>query len=72
MQINSFKDGLNVIHYLTQCNKSNSLMFFIFYGKNKLKYEVITDKYNGGPNPLLWAAYSLAEDFLLYLKNLDK
>ena len=76
MQINSFKDGLNVIHYCAQGNKPNSLMFFYFLWRKQTnifenKYELITAKDNGGSTPLHWAVYSLAEDFLLYLINLD-
>ena len=68
--------GLNVIHYCAQGNKPNSLMFFYFLWKKQTnlfenKYELITDKDNGGSTPLHWAVYSLAEDFLLYLINLD-
>jgi ankyrin repeat protein len=68
--------GLNVIHYCAQGNKPNSLMFFYFLWKKQTnifenKYELITAKDNGGSTPLHWAVYSLAEDFLLYLINLD-
>ena len=69
--------GLNIIHYSAQGNKSTSLMFFY------LKYYVFAEKENleiknlikasdsGGSTPLHWAAYSNAEDILLYLIHLN-
>ena len=69
------KRQLNVIHYCAQGNKPNSLMFFYLKLKEDLnknnKYELIKAKDGGGSTPLHWSVYSLAEDLLLYLINLD-
>ena len=66
---------LNVIHYCAQGNKPNALMFFYLKLKEDLKtkdkYELIKAKDGGGSTPLHWSVYSLAEDLLLYLINLD-
>ena len=73
---------LNVIHYACQGNRPNSLMYFYFQLKNANNAnEISIDKSNtfsllkkqdsGGSTPLHWAAYSSAEDVLLYLINLD-
>ena len=68
------KRKLNIFHYSAQGNKPSSLMFFYLRFKNNnntnlLKY--ITDEDEGGSTPLHWAAYSSAEECLLYLINLD-
>ena len=67
--------GLNVIHYCAQGNKPSSLMYFYFKLKesNNIdnQYSLITGKDSGGSTPLHWAVYSVAEDLLLYLINLD-
>ena len=67
--------GLNVIHYCAQGNKPSSLMYFYFKLKEKFnsdnQYSLITEKDFGGSTPLHWAVYSVAEDLLLYLINLD-
>ena len=69
------KRKLNVIHYSAQGNKPNSLMYFYIKLKEKNendnKYKLIKDIDGGGSTSLHWAVYSLAEDFLLYLINLD-
>ena len=65
------KRGLNVIHYSAQGNKPSSLMFFYLIFKEKNNYSLITDNDSGGSTPLHWAAFSNAEDTLLYLINLD-
>ena len=69
------KRELNVIHYSAQGNKPNSLIYFYFKMKNNIDnknpYKLITDKDCGGSTSLHWAVYSLAEDLLLYLINLD-
>ena len=69
------KRKLNVIHYCAQGNKPNSLMYFYLLMKEdptkEKKYELIKDKDGGGSTALHWAVYSLAEDLLLYLINLD-
>ena len=69
------KKKLNVIHYCAQSNKPNVLMYFYLKLRedNKLenKYELIKEKDGGGSTPLHWAVYSLSEDLLLYLINLD-
>ena len=68
---------LNVIHYSAQGNAPNSLMYFYLQfqedktAKNKVKYKLILDKDGAGSTILHWAVYSLSEDFLLYLINLD-
>mgnify|MGYP002624426870 FL=1 len=68
--------GLNVIHYCAQGNKPSSLMYFYFKLKensnnNDKKFSLITSEDSGGSTPLHWAVYSVAEDLLLYLINLD-
>ena len=67
--------GLNVIHYCAQGNKPSSLMYFYFKLKDNInsdnQYSLITEKDSGGSTPLHWAVYSVAEDLLLYLINLD-
>lgn len=69
------KKQLNVIHYCAQGNKPNALMYYYLkFRKNnnvKDKYKLIKEKDTGGSTPLHWAVYSLAEDLLLYLINLD-
>ena len=62
---------LNVIHYSAQGNRPSSLMFFYLIFKEKNDYSLITEVDSGGSTPLHWAAYSNAEDALLYLINLD-
>ena len=39
--------------------------------KNKVKYKLILEKDGAGSTVLHWAVYSVAEDFLMYLINLD-
>ena len=71
------KRNLNIFHYSSQGNRSISLMYFYleyyaFSSKRDLKilnYIKAEDK--GGSTPLHWAAYSNAEDILLYLINLN-
>ena len=67
--------NLNVIHYSAQGNKPNVLIFFYLFLKEKTeesnKYDLILEKDGGGSTSLHWAVYSLAEDYLLYLINLD-
>ena len=69
------KRGLNVIHYCAQGNKPNSLIYFYLKMRENIDdnnpYKLITDKDIGGSTSLHWAVYSLAEDLLLYLINLD-
>ena len=72
----STKRDLNVIHYACQGNRPNSLMcfYFLLRKKNKDKekaFSLIKKQDSGGSTPLHWAAYSSAEDVLLYLINLD-
>ena len=67
---------LNVIHYCAQGNKPNALMYFYLKlreNNNNIKkeYEIFKEKDNAGSTPLHWAVYSGAEDFLLYLLNID-
>lgn len=66
---------LNVIHYCAQGNRPNALMYFYLKLRDnsdiRNKYKLIKEKDGGGSSPLHWAVYSLAEDFLLYLINLD-
>ena len=66
---------LNVIHYSAQGNKPNSLMFFYLLFKENKDLEnnsnLILEKDGGGSTSLHWAVYSLAEDYLLFLLNLD-
>ena len=64
---------LNVIHYACQGNRPSSLMYFYLkFLENKRKgFELIKEQDSGGSTPLHWAAYSNAEDVLLYLINLD-
>ena len=67
---------LNIFHYSAQGNKPTSLMYFYlnyFYltsEKDEKIIELIKAKDSGGSTPLHWAAYSNAEDILLYLINL--
>ena len=69
------KRQLNVIHYCAQGNKPNALMYFYLKIKENQnesnQYQLIKDKDSGGSTPLHWAVYSIAEDLLLYLINLD-
>ena len=64
---------LNIIHYACQGNRPNSLMYFYlqFLENNKEGFDLIKEQDSGGSTPLHWAAYSNAEDVLLYLINLD-
>ena len=70
------KRELNIFHYSSQGNKSTSLMYFYlkYYFLAKEKDQRIVDLIkshdSGGSTPLHWAAYSSAEDILLYLINL--
>ena len=67
--------GLNIIHYSAQGNKPNSLMYFYIKLKEKknikLLNKLIKERDKGGSTPLHWAAYSNAEDVLMYLINLN-
>ena len=71
--------NLTIIHYCAQGNMPNSLIFFYLKFKKendnllmkKEKYKLIFDEDGAGSTILHWAVYSLAEDFLLYLINLD-
>ena len=69
------KRKLNVIHYCAQGNKPNSLLYFYLKMKEneneRNQFKLIRDKDGGGSTPLHWAVYSIAEDLLLYLINLD-
>ena len=69
------KRKLNVIHYCAQGNKPNSLIYFYLKMRENTDknnpYELITNKDSGGSTSLHWAVYSLSEDLLLYLINLD-
>ena len=66
---------LNVIHYSAQGNKPNVLIYFYLLLKENKdmenKYNMILEKDSGGSTCLHWAVYSLAEDYLLFLLNLD-
>ena len=70
------KRQLNIFHYAAQGNRPTSLMYFYlnFYYFAKEKdlriINLLKDKDAGGSTPLHWAAYSSAEDILLYLINL--
>ena len=70
------KRELNIFHYSAQGNRPTSLMYFYlkYYFFEKRKDQKIIDlikaKDLGGSTPLHWAAYSNAEDILLYLINL--
>ena len=64
------KRGLNILHYSAQGNKPNSLMYF-YIKKNGITKKLIKGEDGGGSTPLHWAAYSNAEDALMYLINLD-
>lgn len=71
------KRQLNVIHYACQGNKPTSLMYFYlkyFFFQKDADYKIINmikAKDSGGSTPLHWAAYSSAEDILLYLIHLN-
>ena len=71
------KKKLNVIHYSAQGNKPSSLMYFYLRFKEKdIKentrlIDLIKNEDQGGSTALHWAVYSSAEDFLLFLLNLD-
>ena len=68
------KRNLNIFHYCAQGNKPSSLMYFYLLLKEKdssENYELIKEKDEGGSTALHWAVYSVAEDLLLYLINLD-
>ena len=69
------KRNLNVIHYCAQGNKPNALMYFYLKLRENTnssdQYDLIKEKDGGGSTSLHWAVYSLAEDLLLYLINLD-
>ena len=70
------KRELNIFHYSAQGNRPTSLMYFYlkyyFFAKPKDQkiIDLIKAKDSGGSTPLHWAAYSNAEDILLYLINL--
>ena len=70
------KRQLNIFHYAAQGNRPTSLMYFYlnFYyfaeEKDMRIINLLKDKDAGGSTPLHWAAYSSAEDILLYLINL--
>lgn len=70
------KRKLNVVHYATQGNKPNSLVYFYFLFKNKDEkgktklLQLLKKPDISGCTPLHWASYSSAEDVLLYLLNL--
>ena len=69
--------NLNIIHYCAQGNMPNSLMYFYLkfrenkVTKKKIKYKLILEKDLADSTILHWAVYSVAEDFLLYLINLN-
>ena len=69
------KKQLTIFHYCAQGNKPNILMYFYLMFKNdndnENKFELIKDIDIDGSSPLHWAVYSLAEDYLLYLINLN-
>ena len=68
------KRNLNIIHYACQGNRPNSIMYFYlqFKKNNDLKgFQLMKAQDSGQSTPLHWAAYSSAEDALLYLINLD-
>ena len=69
------KKQLTIFHYSAQGNKPNVLMYFYLMLKNdkdnENKFELIKDTDGGGSSPLHWAVYSFAEDYLLYLINLN-
>jgi len=69
------KRGLNIMHYSAQGNRPNSLMYFYIKLKDENKIglinKLIKEEDEGGSTPLHWAAYSNAEDMLMYLINLD-
>ena len=71
------KRKLNIFHYASQGNKPTSLMYFYlnFYVFAKEKDEriiqLLKQKDAGGSTPLHWAAYSNAEDILLYMIYLN-
>lgn len=69
------RKGLNIIHYCAQGNKPNSLMYFYIRLKDNYNFkfinELIKDGDDEGATPLHWAAYSNAEDVMMYLINLD-
>ena len=68
---------LNVFHFCAQGKKPNSLMYFYLTYKHHRDMEkrnlinLIKDVDKGGSTPLHWAAYSDAEEVLLYILNLD-
>ena len=69
-------NGLNVIHYCSQGNKVNILIYFYLKLREKTnnvkkEYELFKEKDKAGSSPLHWAVYSGSEDILLYLLNLD-
>lgn len=68
--------NLNIIHYCAQGNSPNSLMYFFFQFndsnmRKKEKYKLIFEKDSADSTVLHWAVYAAAEDFILYLFNLD-
>ncbi len=65
------KKLLNIIHYSAQGNKPSSIMFFYFELMKEGDFQLLKDKDFGGSTPLHWAAYSNAEEALLYLINLN-
>ena len=71
------KRKLNIFHYASQGNKPTSLMYFYlnfyYFAKEKDQriIQLLKAKDAGGSTPLHWAAYSNAEDILLYMIYLN-
>ena len=68
------KRKLNIFHYACQGNRPNSIMYFYLQFKknnDSRGFQLIKEQDSGESTPLHWAAYSNAEDALLYLINLD-
>ena len=68
------KRKLNIFHYACQGNRPNSIMHFYLQFKktnDSRGLQLIKEQDSGKSTPLHWAAYSKAEDALLYLINLD-
>ena len=66
---------LNIFHFCAQGRKPNSLMYFYVTYKDHMEkrdlINLIKSVDMGGSTPLHWAAYSNAEELLLYILNLD-